>query len=73
MGKLTSIGKIEDGAPLCIYNETREGCTIQRIISACFVPYSDSLYIISQDSDLFELRYNSKKLSLVLRKKKYGR
>jgi len=72
MGKLTSIGKIEDGAPVSVFNEIRESCTIHEIISACFLPFSDSLYIISQDYDLFELRYHSKTLSLVLKKENNG-
>lgn len=48
IGKLSKEGKIEDGTPVSVYGSIVEGGVIvDTIISACFLPYGDKIFLIN--------------------------
>ena len=71
MGKIQGTN-FEDGLPIEIYDIWREGSIIKDIISASFLHFSDSIFIINQDFEFLELKYISKSLSLVWKKENKG-
>ncbi len=71
MGRISQCN-LDDGLPLKVYDEWREGLMIRSIISACFLPFSDSIFIINQDHDFFELKYQSRSLNALFKKENKG-
>ena len=71
MGKIQG-SNFEDGLPIEVYEIEIEGSMIKDIISSSFLNFSDSIFIINQDFQLFELKYISKSLILVWKKENKG-
>lgn len=75
--KRFNIGKIsgtnfEGEIPINVYDNWKDGICINQIVSASFLTFSDSIFIINQDFELFELKYLSKNLNLIWRKENKG-
>lgn len=61
--RITSSGITKGKSDVQIYethNAECDGFTITLIKSACFVPYGDKIYILSQDSNLIQYIISSK-------------
>ena len=73
LGKFNKQGRLDDGGVFDIFSQqTKDGSIIQHINSACFLPFSDIIFILNQDLDLFEYKYQSGELNLVYKKENRG-
>lgn len=47
IGKLTKDGKIEEGAPVGIFDLVSDGIKVESILSSCFLPFGDKIIFLN--------------------------